>query len=211
MVTDITERKNEERYRDMLLGELKHRVKNSLATIQAIASQTTRSAKSLEEFEQVFRARLQAIASAHDIITDKVGAGVDIRDMIKAQVGAYASEDTGNLELSGKDLSLGGTSAHTLGLVLHELATNASKYGSLSVEKGSIYICWDRLEGDDEGYFRLEWHERDGPRVSQPESKGFGSRLVDISVNRFERGRYKMDFNPDGLLVEIIMPIEADY
>ncbi len=211
IVSDITDSKNQDRYRDLLLGELKHRVKNSLATIQAISNQTIRSSGSLEQFSKVFQARLQAMSAAHDIITDQIGGGVDIRDMIEVQVGPYASARSGTLELNGSILLLGGTTAHTLGLILHELATNAAKYGSLSGPGGKVKLSWERIDEHQGTTFRFRWEECGGPPIAEPEEDGFGTRLIEMSVKRFRDGRARLEYRPEGFVAELVMPMEAGY
>ena len=139
---DISERKRAEAHREMLLSELNHRVKNSLATIQAIAAHTLREASTLESFRQSFTGRLRAIAASHDLLVSTTRDSADISRLIRDQVMGYAPAGEARLELTGPPLVLGPQGSHAFGLILHELATNASKYGAFSNDSGRLSINW---------------------------------------------------------------------
>ena len=200
---DISERKRSEAHREMLLSELNHRVKNSLATIQAIAAHTVREATDLEGFRRAFTGRLRAIAASHDLLVSSTRESADISRLIREQIMGYAPEEASRLELSGPPLVLGPQGAHAFGLILHELATNASKYGAFSNEHGCLRIGW-RLEGED---VVVEWLERGGPTVVPPTRRGFGSALIEQSLSHSLGGRSKLDFNPEGLKAEFQFPV----
>lgn len=203
---DITERKESERHRNLLVGELNHRVKNSLATIQAMARQTIRTTSGLEEFETTFTARLGAIAAAHELLMHENQGRASLKTMIERQIGPYTNDLGRQVRLSGQDVMLSGPSAHAIGLILHELATNAAKYGGLSVENACIDISWT---GAPDGFVSMVWKEKDGPAVRPPTRVGFGSRLIKQSLEYSLGGKAEFDYAPEGLTVELQFPTEA--
>lgn len=194
-IEDITARKEAETHRDLLVRELNHRVKNSLATIQAIAKQTMRSAVDMQAFETSFNARLRAISAAHDILMTDSTARADINALIRKQVRPYApSED--QLDIADEPVILGAESAHGLGLVLHELATNAAKYGALSKEGGRVEIRTSVTGGNQ---VSLDWRETGGPTVSEPTQTGFGSRLIKQSIEYSLGGSVSVIYKKEGV------------
>ncbi|WP_017930481.1 PAS domain-containing protein [Robiginitomaculum antarcticum] len=205
-IGDITADKNAEEHRELLVRELNHRVKNSLATIQAIAKQTMRSAENMENFETSFNARLRAISAAHEILMNSSSARADVAMMIDKQVRPYASE-TSQLTISGDTVSLSAESAHSLGLVLHELATNASKYGALSKDGGTVTIKTTDLGSND---VRIVWLEAGGPPVSTPTSTGFGSRLIKQSIEYSLEGSAELSYKPEGFEAVLVFPKNFD-
>ncbi len=209
-IVDITKEMQADKHREMLVQELKHRVKNTLATVQAISSQTLRNATDLEQFEHVFRGRLHAIASAHDILTQSDYQGIHLRTLISRQVEPYVTTDSGRLILDGPDIYLSGQSAQSLGLVMHELATNASKYGALCQSTGKIHIDWHTLEKGEVPSISLNWAELGGPPVKAPEKTGFGSRLIETSMSQSLGGNATLRYDPEGFNASLIVPIGVD-
>lgn len=210
-VQDITDIKTAEAHRELLLGELNHRVKNSLAIIQAMASHTLRNSSSLEVFKETFIGRLHAIASAHEILTSSQWRLAGLAELIAKQVGPYAAIDGQRVRLDGPSVILSPTSAHALGLILHELATNASKYGALSTEAGHIEISWNVIHEPGRDRVKMEWVERGGPSVSPPRHKGFGSRLIETSLSHSLGGSADLRYGACGFSATLNVPIEADY
>lgn len=204
---DITQRKLAENHRLLLVNELNHRVKNSLATIQAMARQTLRTAESLSNFEETFSARLTAIATAHNILMGSDAARADMRTMIDGQVGPYVDQ-TDQLKVTGDLITLDGECAHSVGLVLHELATNAAKYGALSNATGRVEITFDDI-GD--GDVRLVWTETGGPPVTPPSRIGFGSRLIKQSIEHTLGGSAEIDYAEHGIVATLVLPKEYDH
>jgi PAS domain S-box-containing protein len=203
---DATRQKAEEEQRELLLLELKHRVKNMLASVQAIARQTARSTEDRDALLEALTGRLHAMARAHDLITEKSTGEVCLRHLILAQVGPYAS-DPGQLTYDGPGLRLRPDAAHALGLVLHELATNASKYGALSRAGGQVAILWE--SGPEAGRTRILWTETGGPPVVSPTRRGFGSTLMDTSLSHGLGGRIAVTYAPDGVRAEMDLPARA--
>ena len=194
---DITERKHAEAHREFLLRELSHRVKNTLASIQSMAGQTLRGTSSPDEFRTTFGARLRAIAASHDLLVESNHENVRLLDLIRGQVGPYAADDA-RLVLEGDDLVLPGESAHALGLILHELATNAAKYGALSAPEGVVRIAWRAWDRSDMPGLAIDWRETGGPSVEVPERRGFGTRLIERSLAT-EGGSGSIDYAPEGV------------
>ena len=205
---DITKTKEDEKHRALLAGELNHRVKNSLATIQAMANHTLRTASDLDSFGQVFSGRLQAMASAHDVTFSKDGEGAaDLHSLIEAQLGPHAPSEPDRLRLDGPRINLASTLAHGLALALHELVTNASKYGAFSNEAGILDLGWTLEREDGDRVLVLTWRESGGPPAPPPDREGFGTQLITATVKHSLGGEFHREFKPEGLLVTIRVPL----
>jgi PAS domain S-box-containing protein len=210
VLDDITELKAAEQYRELLMGELDHRVKNTLATIQAMAAHTLRSAPNPQSFRETFNGRLRAIASAHEILFANAEGGARLTDLISRQVGPYADLTSDQVQLDGPDVRLDPATAHALGLVLHELATNASKYGALSHSSGHIAISWKTKHHAGSDKMHLIWRERGGPRVIAPAKQGFGTRLIEQTITHSLAGELEFRYDSAGLTAVLIVPMERD-
>lgn len=193
VVRDITERKSEEEHRETLLSEMDHRVKNVLAAVQSLATQSARRTTSTEGFISAFAGRLRAMASAHELLTATRWRGADLAHIAAAELGGLAP---GQARWEGPDLVLTPRAANAVSLALHELATNAVKYGALSVETGRVEVSWERTP---DGGFTLHWVESGGPTVAPPERRGFGSTLLDRVTGRELGGEGRVDYRPDGV------------
>lgn len=203
---DITERKEAEAQQRLLLQELAHRVKNSLAMIQAIASQTFRSATSLEAANETFNARLAALSRAHDLLVHGSWSKATLRDVVNGVIGIQGEPE--RFSISGPAVAVGPKPALSLSLILHELGTNAVKYGALSNQAGRVEVTWriDEIEG--EPHFRLRWRESGGPLVVPPARRGFGSRLIERSFPS-QRARIENAFPPAGVVFTLDAPLAA--
>ena len=200
---DISDRKKAEQHREMLVGELSHRVKNSLATVQTIASHSLREASDLESFRETFVGRLMAISKCHDLLVDTTRNDADISQLVRDQVLPYAQGGIDRqVTMSGPPLMLGPEAAHTFGLILHELATNAAKYGALSTERGRLNISWKRGPDPRQLDAILTWVETGGPVVEPPTRRGFGSVLIEQSLSHALGGKAKIEYRPEGLWAE---------
>jgi PAS domain S-box-containing protein len=195
-LTDITERKQAEEKQTMLVAELNHRVKNILAIVQSVASQTARSSASLDSFITAFSGRLTAVALAHDILTQTRWAGIGLKELLIAVLAPYSSE-TIRLMIDGPAILIPASALVPLSITFHELTTNAVKYGALSREGGRIDISW-RLPDADQPV-ELLWCERGGPKVERGKHSGFGTRLIDRIVAYDLDGASQFDFDPLGL------------
>ena len=197
---DISDRKKAEQHREMLVGELSHRVKNSLATVQTIASHSLREASDLESFRETFVGRLMAISKCHDLLIDATRNDADISQLVRDQVLPYAQGGIDRqVTMSGPPLMLGPEAAHTFGLILHELATNAAKYGALSSAQGRLDISWKRGSDPTKSEAILTWVERGGPPVTPPTRRGFGSVLIEQSLSHALGGTSDIEYRPEGL------------
>src|SRR5262249_6890603 len=175
---DITERKRAEEQQTLILPELDHRIRNSLATIQAIATQTFRGAS--DEEKAAFAGRIQALAKAQALLSGGSWRGAPLREVVTRSLDAFSDTDGSRIKVSGTDAGfLDSTRGFRLTIALHELATNAVKYGALSNGTGRVSITWDVLREGATRRVLLRWQESGGPPVTPPERKGFGSRLLD--------------------------------
>lgn len=204
VVVDITERKEAERKQQLLVGELNHRVRNTLATVQAIASQTLRRAKSPEDFVQSFSDRIQALSRAHTLLTRTAWQGTELDSLIREQLMLGTGD---RIRYQGPPVSLEPQTALQLALVLHELGTNARKYGSLSVPQGWVTVDWSIQQSAEGRMLEIVWKERGGPTVSQPCSTGFGTLLIERSLQQGHGGESRISFDPEGVTCVIRLPL----
>jgi len=202
---DIDERKRAEERRTLLINELNHRVKNTLASVQSIARQTLGSGRSPEEIADIFTGRLIALAGAHDVLTRENWAGAGLRDIVDAALSPF---DEGRVTRSGPDARIDARTALALSMALHELATNASKYGALSGADGRVDLQWRISDDDALPVLDLVWREHDGPPVVAPLRRGFGSRLLTQGMKGELSGEAHLDFRPDGVVCRITTPLQ---
>ncbi|MCF8479775.1 MAG: PAS domain-containing protein [Rhodospirillum sp.] len=211
VAVDITDRKEGEAQTRILMRELTHRSKNLLAVVQGIARQTAATADNMEDFTVSLAARLQSLGESHDLLVSSDWRGASLPDLLRAQVGYFLSGDDHRLDLLGPDLVLTAEATQQVGLALHELSTNAAKYGALSVSGGKVGISWEtRMRDDGKGVeLELRWRERGGPPVSPPRRKGFGHTMVTYLVPRALHGTAELDHAPDGLRWTLVFPLFA--
>lgn len=189
---DLTERKQAEELQRLLLNELNHRVKNTLTTIQAIAWQTLRTAPDLPSAGEALDRRIHSMAQAHDLLISRAWTGANMADVVQRALAAFPSAQ---VKMSGTAVDVSSKHALTLSLALHELATNATKYGALSCPQGRVSLEWSVQANS----LHLNWEESGGPPVAPPSKKGFGSRLLEELVVRDLGGAVKLDFDASGL------------
>ncbi len=204
VAVDISERKASEDQLRLLLRELTHRSKNLLAVIHAIARQTASRTRTIEDFLDRFSARLVAIGCSHDLLIADDWHGASLRMLVEQQLGAHADRFGGQIAIDGEDVMLKPEAVQNLGLALHELATNAQKYGSLSLPNGQIRIHWQFCE--EASKLKLIWQERGGPEVAPPERSGFGRAMIETVVGQALDGDVRLSFPPKGVRCEIIIP-----
>jgi two-component system, chemotaxis family, CheB/CheR fusion protein len=197
---DITERRQWEKRQQLLVGELAHRVRNTLAVVQAIAHQSLRTSRSSEDFVQGFDGRLSALASAHSLLVRTDWQGADLATLVESQLEAYADR----LRMEGEPVLLPPNLATPFGLILHELATNAAKHGSLSRRGGAVDLTWNVDTGNNARILSVEWREHGGPPVKEPTTRGLGSALIQ---NGIPSATVKREFNPAGLVCSIELPL----
>jgi PAS domain S-box-containing protein len=203
---DITERKEGEAHLRLLMRELTHRSKNLLAVIQAMARQSAKHAGSVERFLARFGERLQALARSHDLLVQESWHGASLNDLVRSQLGHYLDRKKSQVTVEGEDVQLKPEAAQSLGLALHELATNASKYGALSRVRGRASVAWKRLPPDRGRALELQWTECNGPKVVDPTRRGFGSMVIEHNLARAIEAHVSLVFDPDGLKCRIIVP-----
>ena len=206
---DISDRKGAEERQRLLLRELNHRVKNTLATVQALATQTVRHAREPRAFLDAFGARLQALGQAHGLLSDREWRGIGLTELARLEVGPFDDRNRPRIHISGDDTTLSPDQALGLGLVLHELASNALSYGSLSVPDGAVDLAWKVRETGGERQLVLTWRERGGPKVEQPDRMGFGTILIRRSLAKIISSAVTHEFRPEGVYAEITLPLEA--
>jgi len=207
VVQDVTERKAGEERQKLLIDELNHRVKNTLATVQSLASQSARGGPSPEDFRDRFEGRLIALSKAHDQLTRRHWASADLRDLLGASLAPYMTPGHEQIRLVGEDTRLRPRAALTLAMAFHELTTNAAKYGALSVPAGNIEIAW-RTQGAP-ARLRIDWREHGGPPVSPPQRRGFGTRMIEGSVAAELHGTATLAYEPSGLACLIDIPLDS--
>ena len=193
LVEDVSARRREDDGRQQLMAELDHRVKNVLATVQALAQQTAKQTTSLDAFLTNFSGRLKAMASANELLTAARWRGAAIDHLAAAELGAIAP---GRTRWDGPELFLTPRAANALALALHELAANAVKYGALSLESGRVDLRWTKAA---DGGFELVWSESGGPRVADPVRRGFGATLLEQVTGRELNGEARVEYRPSGL------------
>jgi PAS domain S-box-containing protein len=205
-LTDMTERKRVEERQITMVAELNHRVKNILAIVQSVAAQTVRSSGSIDGFAETFAGRLKALAVAHDILTQTRWIGVGLNELLQAVLAPYRSPDGTRVSIVGPAILLPAHAVVPLSMVLHEMTTNAAKYGALSRKRGNIEITW-QVSGDIEKSVGLVWQERGGPKVKARASTGFGTKLIDHVISHDLDGKTKTDFDPPGVRWTIAFPV----
>lgn len=203
---DATDRILAQEQQRLLMDELNHRVKNMLATVYAIAGNTLRASQDTSDFVETFQSRLMALSRTHNALTQGQWQGADLHDLLEAEFEPYGIGQ--RVILDGDALRLTPRCALSLGMVFHELATNAAKYGALSVPEARLDIRWQRLAEADSPLV-LDWRESGGPAVLPPRRQGFGSRLIDRSITRELHGALTVEYGADGLHYHIILPVEA--
>jgi two-component system CheB/CheR fusion protein len=201
-IEDITERREAEAHEKMLTAELGHRVKNALNVVEAIANQTLTRSRSMEEFEDAFIGRLHAFSRSHGQLLTRDWQAGDLKEILRDAVEAHAV-DPDRITVEGPAVDMSPRQAIALGLVLHELQTNAVKYGALSNEAGRVDVRWTV----EDGAVHLTWREEDGPPVTRPEKEGFGSQLVRQVVSHDLNGTAEIAYNPGGLSCTIGFPV----
>lgn len=204
---NITERKRHEQHQRLIMRELTHRSKNMLAVVQAIARQSAQQSTGIGPFLDSFGQRLRALAGAQDLLVAEDWNGVLLQELIQQQLGHYAPMESGRVAVDGPQLRLSPEATQVLGLALHELATNAAKYGALSNETGRIRVLWS-MRSNEAGapVLEISWTEVDGPEVYEPSRKGFGTTVVHRNVTRSLDAEVHVDFPPSGLNARFVVP-----
>jgi two-component sensor histidine kinase len=205
VVRDITEQKQGEETQRLLIDELNHRVKNTLTTVQAMAEQTLRRSRDAAHFVESFRGRLQALSLAHNLLARRTWGAVDLESLIREQLLVGTDHDT-SITLSGPAMQLKAREAVHLGLALHELGTNARKYGALKVPEGRLRVSW-HIAHDSGGFLEIHWVESGGPTVSEPGGQGFGIFLIERGLKHSLGGEARIVFARTGIICDMRLPL----
>lgn len=208
IVRDETAARLAEEQRVLLLNELNHRIKNTLATVQSIVEQTLRAGQVNPDLRKDLANRLMALSETHNLLVDQNWAGADLERIVEAAFEPHQNGENTRILLSGPPLRLSPHQAVSVSLALHELTTNALKYGALSREGGQVLVTWNlSLDGVGRRRMTLLWREQGGPPVVQPASSGFGMRLLEHTFGRDEGGELRIDFAPEGLCCLLVLPL----
>jgi PAS domain S-box-containing protein len=206
---DITDRKMAEERQRLLMEELAHRVKNTLTVVQAIVMQTLRGSGASPEVRETLATRLLALSRAHDLLMQGSWSEASLAALVDGTALLHAHGEAGRFRTVGPDIMMGSRAAMSLALVLHELATNAVKYGALSVPDGRVLIIWETGETDGEACLRFRWEEAGGPPVVAPGRQGFGTRLIERSFGQGLGVRVSLDYPESGVVFTLEAPLRT--
>ena len=206
---DLTKHKEEQARSKMLIEELNHRVKNTLATVQSIVWQASRANSDPRAIREAVESRLFALSRSHNLLTRENWHSAGLLDVLHDALEPFGVSDgqAERLVISGENIRLSTKAALALGIAFNELATNAVKYGAFSNDKGSIRIDWTIEPTPDGRLLVLSWREKDGPPVAQPLRKGFGSRVIERGLTHELEGTVQLDYRPDGLICTMNIPV----
>lgn len=206
ILRDRTEERHSQERQKLLMHELNHRLKNTLSVIQSIVTQSLRGANSVGEVASTLQDRISAYSRAHDILMHEDWSSTDLKTVVASAVSSLGLEGSPRFLSSGPDVKLDPQAALAISLVLHELGTNARKYGALSNADGIITMRWTVTKNAGEPLVEATWAESGGPKVVPPSKKGFGSRLISVSLASF--GELVVDYLETGLVVKLRAPLE---
>jgi PAS domain S-box-containing protein len=202
MLVDVSARKQAENEQRALINELNHRVKNTLATVQSIARQTFRATPTPEQFISKFEGRLLALSKAHGLLTRRRWTGLEFNELLDAEFIPFTTTGSERIHLDGPEITLPPQVGLVLAMVIHELATNAAKYGALCSNEGHVYLRWRLIDSPGGRRLRLLWQEAHGPRVVTPLKRGFGSEIIERIITKDLGGEIRFDFAPAGLVCQ---------
>ncbi len=212
VMVDVSDEKAAEEQQTLLVRELNHRVKNTLALVLSILHQTRRSSTAFDDFVQAFEQRVHALADAHDLLTRTSWTGANLGELVTVALSGQTAADESRVRVEGPPVGVAANTAISLAMALHELTTNAVKHGALSNDTGTVEVHWHEA-GDAEGNGRrilFSWRERGGPPVRPPQRKGFGSLLLERGVGRDVGGSSSLAFEPEGVTCTISFPVQRE-
>jgi two-component sensor histidine kinase len=207
LVEASVERKRHEQNQTLMVRELHHRVKNTLSTVQAVVSSSARNARSIDELRDTVNERIVSLARTHTLLVNNDWGGAPLRAILEAELSPYDDPQHRRVRLHGPEIHVPADIALAFGMTVHELTTNAAKYGSLSVPGGALIVRWELSSGPDRRTLTLDWRETGGPPVEPPSRKGFGSQLIERVVTRQLQGEVSVVFEADGLKAHISFPL----
>ncbi len=206
---DITEKKRSELHLRLMVNELNHRVKNSLAMVQGVAAQTFRSTDNIEAARKAFTERLVALARAHDVLTATKWESGDLREVVALVVDSHAGDEADRFDIAGPEAAISPKAVLSIAMALHELATNAVKYGALSTPQGQVTVRWALPNVDGERRLSFRWVESGGPVVVPPQRRGFGLKMIERGLAAELQGEVRIEFLKSGVVCTIDAPYEA--
>jgi PAS domain S-box-containing protein len=209
MLVDITDRKRAEEQKTLLVRELHHRVKNTLAMVQAIAGSTARAVDNIEDFKTALFGRIQSLAKTHLLLADDDRA-VKFEDILRSELDAFDDGSHERIVLNGPEVALNSQVAVSLGMAIHELTANAAKYGALSVYGGKVEVTWSVTIDAARRTLMFDWVESGGPAVTPPKREGFGSRLLAFVLRGQIQARITINYDPVGVRVRCTLPLPAN-
>jgi two-component sensor histidine kinase len=202
---DITERKRADEHQRLLIAELDHRVKNVLATVSAVAAQTLETSSSMSHFVAALDGRIRSMASAHELLSTRQWMGMSMAELVRREFAAYAGSN--NTKIDGPDVMLSAEAGQAMGMVIHELVTNAAKYGALSTQSGRVSVRWYRkLNGS--AKLVLVWQETGGPRVEAPRKPSYGTGVIRDLIPYEFGGTVDLAFAPEGARCRLEIPFD---
>ena len=207
---DVTSIVQAERHQRLLVDELNHRVKNMLAVVVSLATQTMRRSDTMEEFSKNYIGRVHALATAYSLLSNEAWRSVSLRDVVMEELRPFLVRDGNNVMISGPFVPLGPRAALSLGMAIHELTTNAVKYGALSMPEGKISVTWQVEKSVDGNRLVLQWVEQGGPPVGVPDHRGFGMMLIERGLKQDMRADVKMEFVPEGVRATLSAPLHDE-
>lgn len=205
----LEERKRSEEHQALLIRELHHRVKNTLATVLALLRATAGSAKTVDDFKKVFADRILALSRTHSLLVESSWRTAALADILRSELAPFAGEGSERVHLTGPEIELSADLAVPVGMAFHELTTNAAKYGALAVPEGRLEVTWDIIETSEGRVLTLRWTERHGPPVEKPSRTGFGSKLIQQVLKHQCKATLRFDFDHDGLSFFLELPLPA--
>ena len=210
MLVDITERKRAEEQQSLMVRELHHRVKNTLATVQAIMGSTARSAETIEDFKTALIGRIGALAKTHLLLSDEGRTEISFEQILRNELDAFDDGSDDRVRYSGPPIEVSSRLAVSLGMAIHELTTNAAKYGALSVYGGKVDIAWSVTIEAKRRVLQFIWVESGGPQVKPPTREGFGTRLLDFVLPGQIRAKTKIEYRAEGVRIHVAVPLPAE-
>lgn len=208
--SDVTENVRAEQRQSLLIRELHHRVRNTLATVQGVMNTTAKSSATIEEFQEAFAGRIGSLAKTHAVMTEEFDQSVSFEHLLNQELGCYADELGQRIQLRGPAVDLPSQIAVPLGMAVHELTTNAAKYGALASEAGRIAVDWSLAACAAGAALRWEWKETDGPIVKPPHREGFGSMLLKRVLSQQIGAEVNVAFEPEGFCLRMLVPLRSD-
>jgi len=207
---DVTDHVKTEQRQALLIRELHHRVRNTLATVQGVMNTTAKSSANIEDFQEAFSGRIASLAKTHAVMTEQLHQSISFHQLLTQELGPYSDDQGLRIRLSGPAVDLPSQIAVPLGMAVHELTTNAVRHGALSKEEGRIEVGWGLAEKDGERSLLCEWNEFGGPPVTPPSRDGFGSMLLKRVLSQQIRAEVKVDFAPEGFRLRMAVPLHIE-